>query len=102
MSADMALDLKPYGITALSLWPPPTATERMLAGNDKTVDPSTWSLPLFTGRGVAALAAQPDQRDRSGRAFPIRDLAAEVGVMDLAPTGCQQRTRTVAAGSCNT
>ena len=85
MTADMAVDLKPYGITALSLWPPPTATERMLAYKDKTVDASTWSLPLFNGRVIAALAAQPDLSDRAGGAFPVRDLAAELGVDDLHP-----------------
>lgn len=81
MTADMAEDLRPHRVTALSLWPPPTSTPGMLAAAGADDDPTTWSLPEFTGRVVAALAAS-EHFSRTGRALGARELAAELGVPD--------------------
>ena len=46
----------------------------------------TWvrrSLPLDLGRGVAALASDAGRMARSGRAFPVSELAVEYGFSDL-------------------
>jgi dehydrogenase/reductase SDR family member 1 len=82
MTSDMASDLLPHGVAALSLWPPPTSTERMLESVDEGDDPSKWSRPVFVGRVVAALAADPEVMKRSGGSFRARQLAAEFGIAD--------------------
>lgn len=85
MTADMAADLRDRGVAVVSLWPPPSSTEGMLAGVDETDDPSKWSSPVFTGRVVAALASDSSAMDKTGRAIPVRELARELGVEDTAP-----------------
>lgn len=82
MTADMAQDLESYGVTVVSYWPPPTATERMLESAGADEDPTAWSLPVFNGRMIAALAAHPDLQARSGAALVARELARELGVAD--------------------
>lgn len=82
MTADMAEDLGPYGVTVVSYWPPPTATERMLENAEPDDDPTTWSLPVFNGRVIAALAVLPDIQKRSGSVLVARDLAADLGIED--------------------
>lgn len=84
MTADMAADLRDRGVAVVSLWPPPSSTEGMLAAVDETDDPSKWSSPVFTGRVVAALAVDPNLMERTGRAVLARDLARELGVEDPA------------------
>jgi len=81
MTADMAEDLRPHHVTALSLWPPPTSTPGMLAGAGADDDPATWSVPEFSGRVIAALAAT-DHISRTGQSIRARELAAELGVRD--------------------
>jgi dehydrogenase/reductase SDR family member 1 len=81
MTADMGEDLRPHHVTVLSLWPPPTSTPGMLAAAGTDDEPTTWSVPEFTGRVVAALAAT-DHLARTGRSFRARELAAELGVDD--------------------
>jgi dehydrogenase/reductase SDR family protein 1 len=82
MTADMAEDLDAYGVTVVSYWPPPTATERMLESAGPDDDPSAWSVPSFNGRVIAALAAAPDLHTRSGSVLVARELAAEFGIED--------------------
>ena len=82
MTADMAQDLAPHDVTVVSYWPPPTATERMLESAEPDDDPTTWSLPVFNGRVIAALASLPDLVKRSGSVLLARELAAELGVDD--------------------
>ncbi|GAC1443343.1 MAG: SDR family NAD(P)-dependent oxidoreductase [Mycobacteriales bacterium] len=81
MTADMAEELRDHRVTALSLWPPPTSTPGMLAAAGADDEPTSWSVPEFTGRVVAALAAS-GHFSRTGRAFRARELAAELGVAD--------------------
>lgn len=81
MTADMAEDLRPHRVTVLSLWPPPTSTPGMIAAAGEDDDPTSWSLPEFTGRVVAALAAS-DHFGRTGTAVRARELATELGVED--------------------
>ncbi|HKC18729.1 MAG TPA: SDR family NAD(P)-dependent oxidoreductase [Candidatus Dormibacteraeota bacterium] len=82
MTADMAEDLEPFGVTVVSYWPPPTATERMVEGAGPGDDPSAWSLPEFNGRVIARLATLADLHRRSGSVLVARELAAELGVED--------------------
>ena len=82
MTADMAQDLEPFGVTVVSDWPPPTATERMRESAGPEDNPSNWSMPVFNGRVIAALAAAADPQTRSGSVLVSRELAAELGVED--------------------
>lgn len=88
LAADMAEELRPYGVAALSIRPSQVATERTLA------TPQLWGegrptasvqSPRFAGRAVAALAADPNVLARSGRAWDVAALAAEYGFTDPEP-----------------
>jgi len=79
LSADMAQDLRPYDVSVVSLWPPFTRTEKYLAQADH-LDLSRARRPEFTGKVVAALATDPNVREKSGRAVRVTDLAAEYGI----------------------
>ena len=63
MTSDMAHELKPHGVTAVSLYPGLVRTEAVLAAG--CFDLSNSESPEFIGRVIAALAADPDV---SGRA----------------------------------
>lgn len=84
MTADMAAELADRGVAVLAVWPPPTATEGMLASVDEGDDPSKWSSPIFTGRVVAALAAHANVIVKTGSAFQVTSLALELGIEDTA------------------
>jgi dehydrogenase/reductase SDR family protein 1 len=85
LTADAAVELKPHGVAVVSLWPPPSQTESMLASAGSTGNVSRWSDTRFTGRVVAALAMSSGVMERSGKAFGVRDLAKELGVPDTIP-----------------
>lgn len=82
MTADMAQDLDPFGVTVISYWPPATATARMVENAEPDDGPTAWSLPVFNGRVIAALAALPDLHARSGSVVVAREVAAELGIED--------------------
>lgn len=82
LTADTAVELEPHGVAVVSLWPPPSLTEGMLASADPTDDVSRWSDTRFTGRVVVALAQAPRIMDRSGKAYGVRELATEFGIPD--------------------
>lgn len=85
LTADTAIELAPHGVAVISLWPPPSLTESMLASADPTDDVSRWSDTRFTGRIVVALAGAAGIMERSGKAFSVRELAKEFGVPDTIP-----------------
>jgi NAD(P)-dependent dehydrogenase (short-subunit alcohol dehydrogenase family) len=76
-SADAAHELRRRGITVVSLWPGLVLTERLQgqAGLEKLFDTNGAESPRFTGRAIAALAADPDVQRFSGRALAVRELA---------------------------
>ena len=85
MAADMAHELRPHGVAALSIRPAMVATERTkstphLWTNRPTPEPA--QSPRFAGRAVAALAADPDVLAKTGRALEVADLAGEYGFAD--------------------
>jgi len=78
-----AEELRPRGVAVVSVWPRLTRTEGVLAHPELFPEPDkAWS-PQFAGRAVAALAADPNVLDKTGRAFDIGDLAAEYGFTDI-------------------
>jgi NAD(P)-dependent dehydrogenase (short-subunit alcohol dehydrogenase family) len=88
-------ELAPYGCTAVALTPGWMRSEMMLDNYGVTeanwrdgaaVNPHFAAIsesPRFVGRAVAALAADPDLRRRSGGSFSSGGLAREYGFTDL-------------------
>lgn len=82
LSGDMAVELRDTGVAVISVWPPASKTEGVLAQPDPFGDISQWRPPLFTGRVVAAFAADGNAVARSGEALVIEDLAKELRVTE--------------------
>ena len=82
MTADMAVELRPHGVTALSLYPGLVRTEKIMKVA-AWLDMSNSESPDFTGRAVAALAADPDVMRHSGNVLVAASVAAEYGFTDV-------------------
>lgn len=82
LAADMAHELKPHGVTVVSVYPGLVRTERVLEFAD-ALDLSTSESPCFTGRAVAALASDPASLEQSGRALVSAALAEQYGFNDI-------------------
>lgn len=86
MARDMAIDLEPHRVAAVSLWPSSVRTEFILdaaARGDVQIDPEKSESPRFTGRCVAALAQDPDVMEKTGGVYRVRELAEEYRFPDL-------------------
>lgn len=88
MAHDMAVDLAPYEVAAVSIWMGLLRTERTMRVLDS--DPAryagvdaTMESPEFTGRVIAALAESPNRMGYSGRVLVGAELGAELGVEDV-------------------
>ena len=81
MTSDMAHELKPHVVTALSLYPGLVRTEAVLAAG--CFDLSNSESPEFIGRVIAALAADPDVSSRSGATLVAAAVAEEYGLTDV-------------------
>lgn len=81
MTADMAHELKPHGITVVSLYPGLVRTEAVLAAG--VFDLSNSESPEFIGRAVAALANDPESIRLTGRVAIAADLAERYGFDDI-------------------
>ncbi len=91
MSRDMAAELTPHGVCAVSLWPGIVKTERLLLEPDRLgFDPTHGESPLFSGRAVAAIATDPKRIERAGQALVVAELAREYGFTDI--DGTQPRS----------
>lgn len=92
MAADMAHELKPHGVTVVSLYPGLVRTEAVLAAG--VFDLSNSESPEFIGRAVAALAHDADVLRRSGSVLVAAALAAEYDFTDI--DGARPRALTLA------
>jgi NAD(P)-dependent dehydrogenase (short-subunit alcohol dehydrogenase family) len=81
MAADMAHELRPHGVTVVSLYPGLVRTEAVLAAG--VFDLGNSESPEFIGRAVAALAGDPDVLRRSGSVVVAAALAEEYGFTDV-------------------
>jgi NAD(P)-dependent dehydrogenase (short-subunit alcohol dehydrogenase family) len=86
LTVEMAAELRAHGVGVVSLWPPPSKTEGMLADASEDTNTAAWSSTEFTGRVIAALANQ-DRLARSGDVISVRALAEDLGVEDDADLG---------------
>ena len=82
MTADMAQELEAHGVTVVSLYPGLVRTEAVLAAAE-WLDLSNSESPEFIGRVVAALAADPGLKQRSGSALVAAAVALELDVTDI-------------------
>ena len=82
MTIEMGTELEGTPVVVVSLWPPPTRTEGMLADAGPDTNTAAWSSPEFTGRVIAALAGDSELSKWSGQILRVRDLASELGVPD--------------------
>ena len=92
MAADMAHELRPHGVTVVSLYPGLVRTESVLAAG--VFDLSNSESPEFIGRAVAALARDPDVASRTGSVLVAAALAGHYGFSDI--DGRQPRPLTLA------
>jgi len=82
LARDMAQDFRPHGVTSVSLYPGLVLTESVLANIEHFAHEPNRETPLFVGRVVAALAADPDVLRLTGRWLVAAELAADYGVTD--------------------
>ena len=89
MTRDMAVELKPHGVAALTLWQGLTLTERAQENLAKMADKMTASIANqkgssveHPGRVIAALASDPALMAKSGGEYITAELAAEYGITD--------------------
>jgi NAD(P)-dependent dehydrogenase (short-subunit alcohol dehydrogenase family) len=88
LAADMAHELRPYGVASLSLWPSAVRTEFVLdqaAKRDLPIDLASSESPRFTGAAVVALATDPSLMERSGKTYRVKELAQLYGFVDPEP-----------------
>ncbi|MBO3750290.1 SDR family NAD(P)-dependent oxidoreductase [Streptosporangiaceae bacterium NEAU-GS5] len=82
MSADVAEQLREYGVAAVSLYPGLVRTELVMR-DAAYFDLSNSESPLFVGRAVAALAGAADLMELSGKALVAAALAERYGFTDV-------------------
>lgn len=89
MTRDMAVELKPHNVAAVTLWQGLTLTERAVENLAKAAEKMTASITgqkgssvEHPGRVIAALATDPAIMARSGGEFITAELAAEYGITD--------------------
>lgn len=84
MTNDMAQELRPHGITAVSLYPGLVRTEAVMAAAQQGwFDLANSESPEFSGRVIAALERDPNLLERSGKVLVGAAVAAEYGVSDV-------------------
>jgi NAD(P)-dependent dehydrogenase (short-subunit alcohol dehydrogenase family) len=81
MASDMSHELKPHGVTVVSLYPGLVRTEAVLAAG--VFDLCNSESPEFIGRAVAALAGDSNVSRWSGSVLVAAALAAEYGFTDV-------------------
>jgi NAD(P)-dependent dehydrogenase (short-subunit alcohol dehydrogenase family) len=96
LTADMAIELQPKGIPAISLYPGSVSTEFIQdAAAAQGMDLSDSQTPLFVGRCTVALLATDDLMSRTGTIQWVEDLGEEFEILDengKRPPGSKQRS----------
>ncbi len=82
LSADTAHQLKPHGVSVVSIRPPLIRTEKPIAF-PQWYDLSRALNPVFVGSVVEALATDPRITEKTGKALRLTDLAKEYGISDV-------------------
>jgi NAD(P)-dependent dehydrogenase (short-subunit alcohol dehydrogenase family) len=82
LTADAAHELKEHNVAVVSLYPGLVRTEKVMEAS-AFLDLSNSESPQFIGRAVAALAADPNVMEKSGRVCVAAALALEYGFTDI-------------------
>jgi dehydrogenase/reductase SDR family member 1 len=83
MASDVAVQLRPYGVHALSLWLGPVRTEKVVASGARDVLGFSFEeaeTPALIGRVVAALVADPHLASYSGQTLIAAEMAERHGI----------------------
>ncbi len=86
MAKDMAVELRPYDVTCVSLWPGVVRTEYLLKQHAAGEVPFTMEnaeSPRFTGRAVVAVASDPKRIEKTGQVLICYEIAHEYGFTDI-------------------
>ena len=95
---DFAVEGKEDGLVVVGLWPSQVLTEFIVASieaGDIELDEEHAETPLYTGRVIATLAADPSRAERSGQVFTTAELAVHYDLRDergKQPTGKRHPT----------
>jgi NAD(P)-dependent dehydrogenase (short-subunit alcohol dehydrogenase family) len=82
MTFDMAVELRPYGITVVSLYPGLVRTEKVMEAA-AWLDLSNSESPEFIGRAVATLAGDSDVIRHTGAVLVAASVAVDYGFIDI-------------------
>lgn len=93
LAADMAVELKDHNVLSVSVWPGIVGTEHITqmvqeAQNHPDLPLArmgsqfNWETPLFVGRTLAALAADPHRHRYQGKLCIIAELAQRYRILD--------------------
>lgn len=93
MTADIAHELQPHGVTVVSLYPGLVRTEKIMEAA-QWLDLSNSESPEFVGRAIAALATDPDRLRHTGKVLVAAALAKDYGFTDI--DGATPRALTLA------
>lgn len=93
MTADMAVELEPYGVAVVSLYPGLVRTEKVMEAA-QWLDLTNSESPEFIGRAVVALATDPNVLRHTGKVLVAASLAREYGFTDI--DGTTPRAMTLA------
>lgn len=84
LTADIAHELRPHGVSAISLYPGLVRTEAVLeAAAGGWLNLANSESAEFLGRVIAALAENPSTLERSGRVLVAAAVAREFGIGDV-------------------
>ncbi|CAH0185145.1 Enoyl-[acyl-carrier-protein] reductase [NADPH] FabL [Arthrobacter sp. Bi26] len=84
MTSDMAVELKPFAVPVISLYPGLVRTEAVVAAaKSGAFDLSTSESPEFIGRVINALFHDPNLMARTGQVLIAAAVAKEFGVLDI-------------------
>jgi NAD(P)-dependent dehydrogenase (short-subunit alcohol dehydrogenase family) len=81
LTADIATELLPHGVTVVSLYPGLVRTERVMEAA-RWLDLTNSESPEFIGRAIAALATDPDVASHTGKILVAAALAQRYGFTD--------------------
>jgi dehydrogenase/reductase SDR family protein 1 len=82
MTSDMAIELQPYGVAVVSLYPGLVRTEKVMQAA-QWLDMSNSESPEFIGRAIVSLATDPDVLHHTGKVLVAAALAQEYGFTDI-------------------
>ena len=91
LSSDMAVELKPDNIAAISIWPGIVGTEQITEFAQQADEAESesvfgggynWETPLLTGRAIAALASDPQVMQYTGKMQIVAELAERYNLVD--------------------